>query len=107
MEHIGSDLGSKESQVCVRNGVGEIVEENRCRTVVGITDRRRAPVAGAGGVGDGGRISVVMDYRRRPGHDMARALRESRSCCRTRRSLGCEQEPANVLRPGHCQSKSA
>ena len=40
MEHIGSDLGSKESQVCVRNGVGEIVEENRCRTVVGITDRR-------------------------------------------------------------------
>ena len=32
MEHIGIDLGSKESQVCVRNGVGEIVEEKRCRT---------------------------------------------------------------------------
>ena len=32
MEHIGIDLGSKESHVCVRNGVGEIVEEKRCRT---------------------------------------------------------------------------
>ena len=32
MEHIGIDLGSRESQVCVRNGVGEIVEEKRCRT---------------------------------------------------------------------------
>ena len=32
MEHIGIDLGSRESQVCVRNGVGELVEEKRCRT---------------------------------------------------------------------------
>ena len=32
MENIDIDLGSKESQVCVRNGVGEIVEEKRCRT---------------------------------------------------------------------------
>ena len=32
MEHIGIDLGSRESQVCVRNGVGEIVEKKRCRT---------------------------------------------------------------------------
>ena len=32
MEHIGIDLGSRESQVCVRSGVGEIVEEKRCRT---------------------------------------------------------------------------
>ena len=32
MENIGIDLGSKVSQVCVRNGVGVIVEEKRCRT---------------------------------------------------------------------------
>ena len=32
MEHIGIDLGSKESQVCVRNIDSEIVEEKRCRT---------------------------------------------------------------------------
>ena len=32
MEHIGIDLGSRESQVCVSNGDGEIVEEKRCRT---------------------------------------------------------------------------
>ena len=32
MEHIGIDLGSRESQVCIRNGAGEIVEELRCRT---------------------------------------------------------------------------
>ena len=32
MEHIGIDLGSRESQVYVRNGVGDIVEEKRCRT---------------------------------------------------------------------------
>ena len=32
MEHIGIDLGSKESQVCVRNGDVEVVEEKRCRT---------------------------------------------------------------------------
>ena len=31
MEHIGIDLGSKDSQVCVRNDAGEIVEEGRCR----------------------------------------------------------------------------
>jgi transposase len=32
MEHIGIDLGSRESQVCVRNSAGDIVEELRCRT---------------------------------------------------------------------------
>jgi hypothetical protein len=32
MEHIGIDLGSKDSQVCVRNDAGKIVEEWRCRT---------------------------------------------------------------------------
>ena len=32
MENIGIDLGSKVSQVCVRNGVGVIVEEKRCRS---------------------------------------------------------------------------
>jgi transposase len=32
MEHIGIDLGSKESQVCVRSADGEIVGEWRCRT---------------------------------------------------------------------------
>jgi transposase len=32
MEHIGIDLGSKDSQVCVRNDGGEIIEERRCRT---------------------------------------------------------------------------
>lgn len=29
MDHIGIDLGSRESQVCVRNGAGEIIEEAR------------------------------------------------------------------------------
>jgi predicted NBD/HSP70 family sugar kinase len=29
MEHIGIDLGSRESQVCVRNSAGEIIEEAR------------------------------------------------------------------------------
>ncbi len=29
MEHIGIDLGSKDSQVCVRNEGGESVEERR------------------------------------------------------------------------------
>ena len=32
MDHIGIDLGSKESQVCVRNAGGEIVEETRSST---------------------------------------------------------------------------
>ena len=32
MEHIGIDLGSKDSQVCVRNADGTIVGEWRCRT---------------------------------------------------------------------------
>src|SRR5437016_10069947 len=32
MEHIGIDLGSRDSQVCIRNGAGEIVEEMRCQT---------------------------------------------------------------------------
>ncbi len=29
MEHIGIDLGSRDSQVCVRNSAGEIVDEAR------------------------------------------------------------------------------
>ena len=32
MEHIAIDLGSKESQGCVRTSSGEIVEERRCDT---------------------------------------------------------------------------
>jgi transposase len=32
MEHIGVDLGSRDSQVCIRNEAGEIVQETRCRT---------------------------------------------------------------------------
>lgn len=32
MDHIGIDLGSRESQVCVRTAAGEMVEERRCRT---------------------------------------------------------------------------
>jgi transposase len=32
MEHIAIDLGGRESQICVRNAVGEIVEERRCPT---------------------------------------------------------------------------
>ena len=32
MEHIGIDLGSKESQICVRWADGEIIGEWRCRT---------------------------------------------------------------------------
>ena len=44
MEHIGIDLGNGESQVCVRNGVGEIVEERRCRTdQLGRYSGKRAP----------------------------------------------------------------
>ena len=32
MEHLAIDLGGKESQICVRSGDGQIVEERRCRT---------------------------------------------------------------------------
>ena len=32
MDHIGIDLGSKDSQVCIRNSAGEIVGEYRSRT---------------------------------------------------------------------------
>ena len=32
MDHIGIDLGSRESQVCVRNSAGEIVQELRHST---------------------------------------------------------------------------
>jgi transposase len=32
MEHIGIDLGSKESQICVRSTSGEVLLERRCRT---------------------------------------------------------------------------
>jgi transposase len=34
VDHIGIDVGSRESQVCIRNAAGEIVEEVRCRTAV-------------------------------------------------------------------------
>lgn len=32
MDHVGIDLGSKESQVCIRNSAGEILEELRVST---------------------------------------------------------------------------
>src|SRR5438552_1871290 len=45
MEHIGIDLGSRDSQVCIRNGAGEIVEEMRCQTdrLVALLARRARP----------------------------------------------------------------
>ena len=33
MDHIGIDLGSRDSQVCVRNSGGEIIEESRRATI--------------------------------------------------------------------------
>ena len=35
MDHIGIDLGSRDSQVCVRNSAGEIIEEAR-RVTIGL-----------------------------------------------------------------------
>ena len=32
MDHIGIDLGSRDSQVCVRNSAGDVVEEARRAT---------------------------------------------------------------------------
>ena len=32
MEHIAIDLGSRESQICVRNDAGEIIDERRYTT---------------------------------------------------------------------------
>jgi len=32
VDHVGIDIGGRESQVCVRNSAGEIVEEVRCKT---------------------------------------------------------------------------
>jgi len=43
MDHIAIDLGSKESQLCVRNDAGEIIEDGRCRTTaIGAFLERRA-----------------------------------------------------------------
>ncbi|MCP4448491.1 MAG: hypothetical protein GY811_24585 [Myxococcales bacterium] len=42
MEHIAIDLGGRESQICVRDHKGVILEERRCRTrVLGNYLRRR------------------------------------------------------------------
>src|SRR5436190_2915442 len=32
MEHVAIDLGGRESQICVRQADGTVVEERRCRT---------------------------------------------------------------------------
>jgi transposase len=32
MDHIAIDLGGKASQICVRDGAGQIIDERRCRT---------------------------------------------------------------------------
>jgi hypothetical protein len=47
MDHIGIDLGSKDSQVCIRNAAGEIVGEWRWKTdrlIALLQDRPRARV---------------------------------------------------------------
>jgi transposase len=47
MEHLAIDLGGKESQICVRSGDGQIVEERRCRTATlpsYLADRPRSRV---------------------------------------------------------------
>ena len=47
MDHIGIDLGSKDSQVCVRTAAGEIVGEWWCRTdrlIASLQDRPRGRV---------------------------------------------------------------
>ncbi len=33
MEHVAIDLGGRESQICIRNSDGKIIEENRCQTI--------------------------------------------------------------------------
>jgi hypothetical protein len=44
MDHIGIDLGSRESQVCVRNSSGEIIDEGRrATTALGPWLAKRAP----------------------------------------------------------------
>jgi len=32
VDQVGIDIGSRESQVCIRNGVGEVIKEVRCKT---------------------------------------------------------------------------
>lgn len=43
MDHIGIDLGSKESQICVRSADGEIVVEGRWRTARLVTFLQERP----------------------------------------------------------------
>lgn len=45
MDHVGIDLGSKESQICVRSADGEIVVEGRWRTARLVTFLQERPPA--------------------------------------------------------------
>ena len=100
MEHIGIDLGSKESQVCVRNGVGVTVEEKRCRTdQLGRYLGKRAP----------GRVVLetcteafrIAGRARQQGHDV-RVVAATLGPLVGRRPAGTEERPAGGQRACFC-----
>jgi hypothetical protein len=45
MNHVAIDLGGRESQVCVREADGQIVQENRCSTLSRVGDASNSPQA--------------------------------------------------------------
>src|SRR6476619_1523729 len=70
MEHIAIDLGSRESQICIRNDAGEILEEKRYPTTrLGLFLAKRDP---------GGRVLLetsseafaIADLARDCGHEV-------------------------------------
>lgn len=68
MEHIAIDLGSRESQICVRNEKGEIVEERRQMTAqLGKYLSKRAPGARVL-VESSAEAFTVADWARQCGH---------------------------------------
>ena len=103
MEHIGIDLGGKESQICVRSDQGEILEEARCPAGL-VTEflARRAP----------GRIAFetrteafkMADLVKGQGHDV-RVVSATlvRSLGVGRRKLKNDVRDARVLSEASCR----
>jgi hypothetical protein len=102
MEHIGIDLGSKDSQICVRSADGEIVGEWRWRR-----QTRHLPAGSASRSGDPGDLHRgfrIAALAQRAGHDVrVVAATLVRSLGVGHRGLKNDVRDARVLSEASCR----
>jgi transposase len=107
MEHIAIDLGSRESQICVRNAKGEIVDERRYRTAELRSYLAKRASGGRVLVESSSEAFTVAEWARQSGHE-ARVVPASlvRALGVGERGLKNDQRDARKLSEMDCRMET-